>query len=74
MTTPRLLRRIGWVLLWASVVVLGLFGAYFSLANYPWFGATVVLLILLLIAASEHRRRTARKSRETARRRARLSE
>jgi len=71
-TTQRLFRRVGSVLLWTTLALLGLFGAYFSFANYPWFGAIVVLLILLLIAHSEHERRATQEARDAARRRERL--
>jgi fructose-1,6-bisphosphatase/inositol monophosphatase family enzyme len=65
----RSLRRVGSVLFWSAVVVLGAFGMYFSFANYPWFGAAVVLLILLLIGYSERKRRATRRAAETTRRR-----
>jgi hypothetical protein len=64
----RLMRRVGSVLFWAGVLVLGAFGIFFSFANYPWFGIGVVLLILLLAGYSERNRRTRQKARETARR------
>jgi ABC-type Mn2+/Zn2+ transport system permease subunit len=57
------------VLFWAAVVLLGAFGAYFSFANYPWFGAATVLLIALLIGYSEQRRRAAQKAKDAVRRR-----
>lgn len=65
----RLLRRVGSVLLWAVVVVLGAFGIYFSFANYPWFGVAVVVLALLLVGYSERTRRAERAAAEAARRR-----
>jgi flagellar biosynthesis component FlhA len=65
----QLMRRVGSVLFWAGVLVLGGFGVVFSFANYPWFGIGVVLLILLLAGYRERRRRTAQKARDTARRR-----
>jgi len=67
------LRRVGSVLFWTAVVVLGAFGMYFSFANYPWFGAGVVLVIVLLIGNSERKRRATQKAREAARRQHRLS-
>jgi len=68
-TTQRLFRRVGSVLLWTTLALLGLFGAYFSFANYPWFGA---LVVLLLIAHSERKRRATQEARDTARRRERV--
>jgi hypothetical protein len=67
----RFLRRVGSVLFWTAVVVLGAFGIYFSFANYPWFGVAVVLLALLLVGYSEWRRRAAQRAAEAARRRSR---
>jgi hypothetical protein len=67
----RLLRRVGSVLFWTAVAVLGIFGLYFSFANYPWFGVAVVLAALLLIGYSERKRRATQRAAETARRRAR---
>ena len=63
----RVLRRVGSVLLWAAVVLLGAFGIDFSFANYPWFGVATVLLILLVVGCAEQRRRTAQRAREAAR-------
>jgi len=71
-TPQQLFRRIGSLLLGITLALLGLFGAYFSFANYPWFGALVVLLILLLVAHSERKRRATQEARDTARRRERL--
>jgi len=71
-TPQQLFRRIGSLLLGTTLALLGLFGAYFSFANYPWFGALVVLLILLLVAHSERKRRATQEARDTARRRERL--
>lgn len=56
----RFLRLAGWLLLWATVLVLGLFGIVFSFANYPWFGIGIVLLICLLVGYSERKRRERR--------------
>jgi apolipoprotein N-acyltransferase len=69
----RFLRRVGSVLLWTAVVLLGAFGIYFSFANYPWFGAAVVVLILLLVGYSERKRRATQKARDAERRQHRLS-
>jgi hypothetical protein len=69
----RFLRRVGSLLFWTAVVVLGAFGMYFSFANYPWFGAAVVLLIFLLIGYLERKRRATQEAREAARRQHRLS-
>jgi hypothetical protein len=66
------LRRAGTVLIWTVAVVLGAFGLYFSLANYPWFGVAVVLLILALVGYSERERRATRRARSVARARNRL--
>jgi hypothetical protein len=67
-----LLRQVGSVLLWAAVAVLGLFGAYFSFANYPWYGGTVILGLLPLVAYLERKRRATQHSRDRARRQQRL--
>lgn len=67
----RLLRRIGSVLFWAVVLLLGAFGVYFSFANYPWLAGGVLLLVLVAVAYSEQRRRAKLKAREAARARAR---
>ncbi len=75
-TQPRheqFLWRVGSVLLWATVVVLGAFGLYFSFANYPWYGAASVLLTLLLVAYSERMRRATQKTRAATRRQHRLN-
>lgn len=61
------------MLLWAAVVLLAVFGMYFSLANYPWFSAAVALLILLRIGYSEQKRRGTQKAKEAARRRDRMT-
>ena len=63
-TVERLLRRAGIVLLWASVAVLGTFGTFFTLANYPLFGIGIVLVVLLLTTNSERKRRRRRRARE----------
>lgn len=51
--------------------MLGAFGVYFTLANYPWLGTAVVLLLLLLLGYSEWKRRTRRTALERARAQAR---
>lgn len=62
-----LLRRVGSVLYWMAVVVVGAFGAYFTLTNYPWLGTAVVLLILVLTGYSEWKRRARHRALERAR-------
>jgi hypothetical protein len=59
----RLLHRLISILAWAAAVVLGVFGIYFSFANYPAFGIAVTLSVVALLAYSErtrhHRQRAA---------------
>jgi hypothetical protein len=62
-------RRVGSVLYWIVVVVLGAFGVFFTFANYPSFATAVVLLILLLTGLSEWKRRARQNARAEARRR-----
>lgn len=50
-------------------MVLGAFGAYFTLANYPWLGTALVLLLVLLAGLSEWKRRARQNARDEARRR-----
>ena len=45
------------MLLWSGLLVLGGFGAFFTFANYPLFGAGIVLVAVLLTLFSERRRR-----------------
>jgi hypothetical protein len=63
------LRRVASVLYWTVVVVLGAFGVYFTVANYPFFATAVALVILLLIGFSEWKRRARQNARDEARRR-----
>jgi hypothetical protein len=63
------LRRARSVLFWIGVLLLAVFGIYFSFANYPLFGTAVVLLLLAVTGYSEQRRRTKHKALVTARRR-----
>lgn len=58
--------------IWATVLVLGAFGIYFTFANYLWFGIGVVLVALLLTAYSERNRRKEQRARESVRRRDRV--
>lgn len=62
-------RRVGPVLYWIVVVMLGAFGVFFTFANYPSFAIAVVLLILLLTGFSEWKRRARQNARAEARRR-----
>lgn len=66
----RLLRRVGSVMFWSLLLVLGAFGTYFSFANYPAFGVGVLLVVLLLTVSMERQRRARRRASD-ARRRAR---
>jgi hypothetical protein len=64
----RLVRRVAALLFWASALLLGAFGTYFSFANYPLLGSALVVSILLASGYSERRRRKQR-ALERARRR-----
>jgi NhaP-type Na+/H+ or K+/H+ antiporter len=64
----RVLRRLISVLSWAAIVVLALFGIYFSFANYPAFGIAATLAIGTLIAWSERNRRQRQRTAERVRR------
>ena len=63
-----MVRRVGSVLGWAVVLVLGAFGIFFSFANYPFFAIGLVVLLLLLTGYVERTRRAERRAREAARR------
>ena len=71
MRYERLLRGTGSVLFWAAAIVLGAFGAAFSVANYSAFGIVFVVLILLLTGYMERARRLKWKAAERAERRER---
>jgi predicted negative regulator of RcsB-dependent stress response len=61
------------VLLWILVLVLGAFGAAFSVANYPLFAVGVLVLALLLLGYAEWKRRSKQQARDAARMRDRAS-
>ena len=65
----RLLHGVVSILSWAAVAVLGLFGIYFTFANYPVFGIAVTLSALVLIAYFQRNRRQRHRASERARRR-----
>jgi hypothetical protein len=64
----RLLHRVISILAWAAAVVLGVFGIYFSFANYPAFGIAVTLSVVVLIAYSERGRHQRQRTADRARR------
>lgn len=64
----RLLHRVLSVLYWAAVLVLGAFGIYFSVTNYPAFALAVALAIAILIGYSERNRRQRHRAADRARR------
>jgi hypothetical protein len=65
---PRLLHRVISILAWAAAVVLGVFGIYFSFANYPAYGIAVTLSVVVLIAYSERSRHQRQRAADRARR------
>lgn len=68
----RLPRRVGSVLLWTVLVLVGAFGVVFSFANYPVVASVLVVGALLLTVYSERTRQAKRRASEKARRRNRL--
>jgi uncharacterized membrane protein YbhN (UPF0104 family) len=68
----RFLLRIISILFWTGVIVVGLFGIYFTFANYPPLGTAVALVVLLSIGAAERSRRGRQRTLERARERDRL--
>jgi hypothetical protein len=63
----RFLHRVGSVLLWTAVLVLGAFGTYFTFTNYPALGIAIALLIVVLVGYSERSRRQRQRTAERAR-------